>query len=32
MLDNEGALAVITRLSKQRKDSIEQFKKEIEKI
>ena len=27
MLDNEGALAVITRLSKQRKDSIEQFKK-----
>ncbi|MCX6751781.1 MAG: GatB/YqeY domain-containing protein [Candidatus Nomurabacteria bacterium] len=27
MLDDEGALAVITRLSKQRKDSIEQFKK-----
>jgi len=27
MLDDEGVLAVITKLSKQRKDSIEQFKK-----
>jgi uncharacterized protein len=27
VLEDEGAIAVITRLSKQRKDSIEQFKK-----
>jgi uncharacterized protein YqeY len=27
ILEDEGAIAVITRLSKQRKDSIEQFKK-----
>lgn len=27
MLDDEGVLAVITKLAKQRKDSIEQFKK-----
>ena len=28
MIDDESALAVITRASKQRKDSIEQFEKE----